>query len=66
MEAQKSRVRYKVEYAFYVIKNIFGFRKTRYRGLNKLDTHLRMLAVSANFYMASRSTLCDLPMSVEG
>ena len=66
MEAQKSRVRYKVEYAFYVIKNIFGFRKTRYRGLNKLDTHLRMLAVSANFYMASRSTLCDLPISVEG
>ena len=66
MEAQKSRVRYKVEYAFYVIKNIFGFRKTRYRGLNKLDTHLRMLAVSANFYMASRSTLCELPISVEG
>jgi len=66
MEAQKSRVRYKVEYAFYVIKNIFGFRKTRYRGLNKLDTHLRMLAVSANFYMASRSTLCDLPICTEG
>lgn len=37
-----------------------------YRGLNKLDTHLRMLAVSANFYMASRSTLCELPISVEG
>jgi IS5 family transposase len=66
MEAQKSRVRYKVEYAFYVLKNIFGFSKTRYRGLNKLDTHLRMLAVSANFYMASRSTLCEFPISVEG
>lgn len=66
MEAQKSRVRYKVEYAFYVIKNIFGFRKTRYKGLDKLDTHLRMLAVSANFYMAAKSTLCDLPISIEG
>jgi hypothetical protein len=29
----KSRVRAKVEHVFGVIKNIFGFRKTRYRGL---------------------------------
>jgi IS5 family transposase len=31
----KSRVRAKVEHVFGVIKNIFGFRKTRYRGLAK-------------------------------
>jgi len=65
MEVQKLQVRYKVEYAFYVIKNIFGFLKTHYRRLNKLVTHLRMLAVSTNFYMASRSILCDLLICTE-
>lgn len=37
MEYQKSRVRCKVEFAFHIVKDIFGFRKTRYRGLKKLE-----------------------------
>ena len=41
----------KVEYVFHVIKGIFGFRKTRYRGLAKLKTHLDILCASANFFM---------------
>ena len=51
LEYQKSRVRCKVEYVFRVIKGIFGFRKTRYRGLQKLKTQLDVLCASANFFM---------------
>ena len=51
MEYQKSRVRSKVEYVFHVIKGIFGFWKTRYKGLVKLKTHLNVLCASANFFM---------------
>ena len=51
MEHQKSRVRCKVEFAFHIIKDIFGFRKTRYRGLSKLEARANMLFASANLYM---------------
>ena len=51
LEYQKSRVRSKVEYVFHIIKDIFGFRKTRYRGLAKLKTQLDVLCASANFFM---------------
>ena len=34
-----------------IIKDIFGFRKTRYRGLAKLKTQLDVLCASANFFM---------------
>ena len=39
----KSRVRAKVEHVFGVIKNIFGFRQTRYRGLAKICTGSKSL-----------------------
>ena len=52
---QKSRVRSKVEYAFFVIKRIFGYNKVRYRGLQKNRTHAYMLCASANLYMLARS-----------
>ena len=51
MEYQKSRVRSKVEYVFHVIKDLFRFRKTTYRGLQKLTTKANMLMASANLYM---------------
>lgn len=51
MEYQKSRVRSKVEFAFHIVKDLFGFRKTRYKGLNKLETKAYMLFASANLYM---------------
>lgn len=54
MEYQKSRVRCKVEYAFHIIKDVFGFRKTRYRGLRKLNAVGNMLFASANLYMIWR------------
>lgn len=55
MEYQKSRVRSKVEYAFFVIKRIFGYRKVRYRGIDKNRKHGFMLCALANLYMLAQS-----------
>lgn len=55
IEYQKSRVRAKVEYAFLIIKKIFGYRKVRYRGLPKNTSHARILSACANLYMLARS-----------
>ena len=44
----KSRVRAKVAHVFGVIKNIFGFRKVRYRGLAKNLHRLEVTAALAN------------------
>ena len=53
----KSRVRAKVEHVFGVIKNIFGFRKTRYRGLAKNLHRLEVTAALTNLYMVRRRLL---------
>jgi transposase, IS5 family len=53
----KSRVRAKVEHLFGVIKNIFGFRKTRYRGLAKNLHRLEVTAALTNLYMVRRELL---------
>ena len=50
-EYQKSRVRCKVEYVFHIIKDVFRFRKTPYKGLRKLEARGNMLFASANLYM---------------
>lgn len=63
LEYQKSRVRSKVEYVFYIIKNVFGFRKTRYRGLSKLKTQLNVLCACANFYMLARARKAEQRMN---
>ena len=51
MEQRKSSVRCKVEYAFHIVKNIFGWRKVRYKGLAKNTCHAHLLFASANLYM---------------
>jgi IS5 family transposase len=53
----KSRVRAKVEHVFGVIKNIFGFRKVRYRGLAKNLHRLEVTAALANLYIVRRRLL---------
>jgi len=47
-ECAKSRVRAKVELPFHIIKNLFGFKKVRYRGLAKNRARIMMLAALAN------------------
>ncbi len=56
-EHQKSSVRCKVEHVFAVIKNIFRYRKTRYRGLRKQTAKLNIMFALANLYLAARKSL---------
>lgn len=51
IEKRKSGVRCKVEYVFHVVKDIFHWRKTRYKGIFKNDCHAQLLFASANLYM---------------
>jgi len=55
IEYQKASVRAKVEHAFHIIKNIFGFKKACYRGIAKNLNRLYMLTASANLLMCARS-----------
>ena len=51
LEQQKSRTRWKVEYAFHIVKDIFRWRKLRYKGIHKNDCHANLLFASANLLM---------------
>jgi len=53
----KSQVRAKVEHSIGVIKRIFGFSKTRYRGLAKNLHRLEVSAALANLYLVRRQLL---------
>lgn len=48
VEHAKSSVRSKVEHVFAIVKRLFGFRKTRYRGLRKQEAELNILFALAN------------------
>lgn len=48
----KSSIRAKVEHPFRVIKQVFGFRRTRYRGIAKNESKLYMLFGLSNLYFA--------------
>ena len=49
-ETAKCSVRAKVEHAFHIVKNIFGFKRIRYKGKDKNDGLFHMLFASANLY----------------
>lgn len=55
IEYQKSRVRSKVEYVFLIIKKLFGYRKARYRGIEKNQAHAYILGACANLFMLGQS-----------
>jgi IS5 family transposase len=48
IEYMKSKVRSKVEHIFAIVKGLFGYRKTVYKGLKKNMCRLYMLFASAN------------------
>jgi IS5 family transposase len=50
----KSSVRSKVEHMFGVIKLVFGFKKTRYRGIDKNAHAMIVTSALANLYMARK------------
>jgi len=61
MEHRKSSVRCKVEYVFHVMKDIFGYRKVRYKGLKKNIAQQNLLLAFANLYMLAKSDLLKKP-----
>jgi len=50
----KSQVRAKVEHSFLVIKRLWGFTKTRYRGIAKNANRAIVACALSNLYMARR------------
>ena len=56
-EHEKSSVRAKVEHVFGVVKKLFQYRKTRYRGLRKQTAKLNMMFALANLYLADKRGL---------
>ena len=54
IDYRKSAVRCKVEHAFRIIKDTFGFRKVRYRGIAKNFNKLNVLFACANLLMVKR------------
>jgi IS5 family transposase len=59
LEHLKARVRAKVEHAFHVVKNLFGYRKVRYRGLFKNTAQLHTLFALANLVLAKGKLLAE-------
>lgn len=57
LERLKAQVRARVEHPFHIVKNLFGHRKTRYRGLAKARAQLHSLFALANLVIAKRSLL---------
>ena len=58
IETAKAHIRAKVEHPFRVIKQQFGFQKTRLRGMLKNSCKVSVLAALANLYMARGELLC--------
>ena len=50
-EKLKAQVRARVEHSFHIVKNIFKYKRTRYKGLAKNDAQLNMLFALSNLYM---------------
>lgn len=57
LERAKARVRAWVEHAFHVLKNLFGHKKARYKGLAKNTAQLYSLFGLVNLALAKRKLL---------
>ncbi len=57
VEAAKAHIRAKVEHPFRVIKQQFGFQKTRLRGMTKNCCKIKVLAALTNLFLARRQLL---------
>lgn len=57
LERKKAQVRARVEHPFHVVKNLFGHKKTRYKGLAKNAAQLLTLFGLANLVLAKRRLL---------
>lgn len=55
VERPKRRVRKKVEYVFHIVKDVFRWRKARYKGIQKNMAYANILFASANLYMCAKA-----------
>jgi IS5 family transposase len=53
-ERDQSSIRSKVDHVFGIVKGLFGFRKTRYKGRRKQDSKFHMQFALANLILADR------------
>jgi len=56
-EKIKARVRARVEHPFHIVKNLFKFRKVRYRGISKNTAQFEVLFALANLVIAKKRLL---------
>ena len=63
LERRKAQIRARVEHPFHVVKNLFGYKKTRYKGLAKNTAQLHSLFALANLVIAKRQLLRTAGMS---
>ena len=56
-EHKKSSIRAKVEHVFAVVKRQLGYRRTRYRGLEKQTSKINIMFALANLILADRPCL---------
>ena len=66
IENRKSAVRCKVEHAFKIIKDTFGFCKVRYRGLAKNLHKLNVLFACANLLTVRRGQIKSQKLLARG
>ena len=60
IETAKAHIRSKVEHPFRVIKQQFGFQKTRLRGLAKNRCKINVMAALSNLFQARRHLLATV------
>lgn len=51
LESRKSSIRCKVEFVFHIVKDIFRWRKARYKGIAKNDAFAHLAFASANIFL---------------
>ena len=56
-ERLKASIRAKVEHPFHIVKNLFGHKKTRYRGIAKNQHQWQVLFALANVYMTRKTVM---------
>ena len=64
LERVKAQIRSKVEHPFHVVKNLFHYKKVRYKGLAKNEAQLYSLFGLANLVIAKRRLLSLGPQGI--
>ena len=61
LERVKAQIRARVEHPFHVVKNLFHYKKARYKGLAKNAAQLHSLFALANLVLAKRALMPEAP-----